>query len=71
MKNMSYQPCPVKEILIPKANGKMRPLGISVIEDKMVQSLYSKILESIYEPIFSNNSFGLEEAGVLMLPLKK
>jgi RNA-directed DNA polymerase len=60
MKNMSYKPQPVKEVMIPKdgQKGKLRPLGISIFEDKIVQLMTGKILESIYEPIFRNCSYG-------------
>lgn len=58
MKSMAYCPNPVREVLIPKGKGKMRPLGISVIEDKIVQSLFAKVLEAIYDPIFKDCSFG-------------
>lgn len=58
MKSMSYRPLPVKEVLIPKGDGRMRPLGISTIEDKLVQMAFSKILEAIYEPIFRKCSYG-------------
>jgi len=58
MKTMSYRPQPVKEVLIPKEDGGKRPLGISVIEDKIVQLMYAKVLESIFEPHFLNCSYG-------------
>jgi RNA-directed DNA polymerase len=60
MKNMAYRPGPVREVLIPKEGkpGATRPLGISGFEDKLVQRMMQKILESIYDPIFLNCSYG-------------
>lgn len=60
MKNMAYRPLPVKEALIPKEGqpGKLRPLGISVIEDKIVQGAFRMVLEAIYEPTFLDGSHG-------------
>lgn len=60
MKRMAYIPMPVKEVLIPKEGqpGKFRPLGISIIEDKIVQGVFQKILEAIYDPLFMDCSHG-------------
>jgi RNA-directed DNA polymerase len=60
MKRMAYIPGPVRQVLIPKdgKSGETRPLGISNFEDKIVQRMMHKILESIYEPLFLENSYG-------------
>jgi RNA-directed DNA polymerase len=60
MKNMAYRPGPVREVLIPKEGkpGATRPLGISNLEDKIVQKMTHKVLESIYEPLFLGCSHG-------------
>ncbi len=60
MKRMAYVPEPVRQVLIPKEgkSGAMRPLGISNLEDKIVQKMTQKVLESIYEPVFYDCSYG-------------
>jgi RNA-directed DNA polymerase len=60
MKQMAYRPGPVREVLIPKEGkpGATRPLGISNLEDKIVQKMMQRVLESVYEPTFLDCSFG-------------
>jgi Reverse transcriptase (RNA-dependent DNA polymerase) len=56
--NETFQFKPSERIWIPKANGKMRPLGTPAPMDKIVQKAMGLILELIYEPEFSQLSHG-------------
>ena len=58
LKDRSFRPLPVRERIIPKANGKKRRLGIATIADRVVQASLKLVLEPVFEADFLPCSYG-------------
>jgi RNA-directed DNA polymerase len=58
MRKMAYRPSAARLVLIPKPDGRKRPIAISNFEDKLVQKIAADILTAIYEREFMQFSFG-------------
>ncbi len=58
LKSGSFVPLPARRVYIDKGGGKLRPLGIPCVRDRVAQEVLRRLLSPLYEPLFHDHSYG-------------
>ncbi len=61
LKGGSFQPRPLRRVLIPKNEKEFRPLGIPAVKDRVAQEVVRRLLNPIFDPLFHSASFGFRQ----------
>ena len=62
LRSGTYKPKAVKRVEIPKPDGGKRMLGVPTVIDRMIQQAIVQVLQPIYEPLFSESSYGFRQS---------